>query len=54
VEQFASRTGLAQPIGVEFVGGKPVYSFADQKTTFFNDFSLESRWKMQVGLRYSF
>lgn len=55
VEQFATQTGLAQPVGVEFVNNAPVYSFSTNlKNTFFNDFSLESRWKMQLGLRYSF
>jgi len=55
VEQYATRTGLAQPVGVEFVNGSPVYSFpTNLKNTFFNDFSLESRWKLQLGLRYSF
>lgn len=45
-----------QPIGVT-VGDDniPVYSFGtDQKRTFGYDFSLESRWQAQVGLRYIF
>ena len=55
VRQFASQTGLSQPLGVSVANGIPTYQFdAAQKTTFFNDFSLLSRWNMQLGLRYSF
>ena len=67
VRQFASYTGLAQPLGVNVttaltpVNGVPTtisvptYSFdANQRTTFFNDSQLISRWRMQFGLRYSF
>ncbi|MCH4821669.1 carboxypeptidase regulatory-like domain-containing protein [Gramella lutea] len=44
-----------QPIGVN-VGedNTPVYTFGDQTRTFTNDFSLDSRWQAQVGLRYIF
>jgi hypothetical protein len=56
VRQFASYTGLAQPLGVSTDSkGVPTYSFdTSQKTTFFNDSQLISRWRMQLGLRYSF
>lgn len=55
VRQFASQTGLLQPIGVTTVNGAPTYTFdTNQTATFFNDFSLASRWQLQVGLRYSF
>ncbi len=55
VRQFASQTGLYQPLGVSVAGNTPTYSFdPNQKTTFFNDFSLASRWQMQLGLRYNF
>ena len=55
VRQFATQTGLAQPVAVSVVNGVPTYQFdTAQKTTFFNDFSLLSRWNMQLGLRYSF
>jgi len=55
VRQFASYTGLAQPLGVSVANGIPTYSFdANQRTTFFNDSQLISRWRMQFGLRYSF
>lgn len=56
VRQFASYTGLAQPLGVQVdAAGVPTYSFdTNQRTTFFNDAQLTSRWRMQFGLRYSF
>lgn len=55
VRQFATQTGLAQPLAVSVANGVPTYQFdTAQKTTFFNDFSLLSRWNMQLGLRYSF
>ncbi len=55
VRQFATGTSLAQPIGVSVADGEPTYSFDTAQTqTFFNDFSVSSRWRMQLGLRYSF
>ena len=53
VRQFPTTT---QPIGVAIGGdGTPVYSFDETLTsTFTNDFSLLSRWQMQLGLRYRF
>jgi TonB dependent receptor len=55
VRQFASQTGLNQPLGVSVDKGVPTYTFdTTQKKTFFNDFSLASRWQMQLGLRYTF
>jgi hypothetical protein len=57
VRQNATYTGLAQPLSVS-VDSKtnvPTYTFdTAQKTTFNNDFSLLSRWQMQIGLRYIF
>ncbi len=53
VRQFPTNT---QPIGVS-VGAddRPVYRFDPNLTeTFTNDFSLNSRWQMQLGLRYIF
>ncbi|MCG9972932.1 TonB-dependent receptor [Christiangramia crocea] len=45
-----------QPIGVTVdENNSPVYTFGtDQTRTFAYDFSLESRWQAQVGLRYIF
>jgi len=55
VRQLASSTRLAQPLGVSVDNGVPTYSFdASQKQTYFNDFTLNSRWQIQVGLRYRF
>jgi hypothetical protein len=55
VRQVATNTGLVQPLGVSVTGGDPVYTFDTSLTqTFFNDFSLSSRWQAQLGLRYNF
>ena len=55
VREVATNTGLVQPLGVAVANGEPVYSFdTQQKQTFFNDFSLNSRWQAQLGLRYNF
>ncbi|WP_299439253.1 carboxypeptidase regulatory-like domain-containing protein [uncultured Aquimarina sp.] len=45
-----------QPIGVTVdASNTPTYSFdTSQTSTFTNDFSLDSRWQAQVGLRYIF
>ena len=53
VRQFPTNT---QPIGVSIQeDGTPLYSFDENLVnTFTNDFSLLSRWQMQVGLRYRF
>ena len=57
VRQYATYTGLAQPVAYSGndANGKPQYQFdVSQKSTYFNDFSLLSRWQLQLGLRYSF
>ena len=53
VRQFPTTT---QPIGVQIQGdGSPLYSFDTTLTdSFTNDFSLLSRWQMQLGLRFRF
>ena len=45
-----------QPVGVSVnSAGVPVYSFdTNLKSTFVNDFSLASRWQLQLGARYIF
>lgn len=47
-----------QPIGVGFTDSAPsdpIYTFDTSQTkTFANDFSLDSRWQAQIGLRYIF
>lgn len=57
VRQAATFTGLVQPVGVSTdpATGIATYSFdEDLKSTLFNDFSLNSRWQAQLGLRYNF
>jgi hypothetical protein len=46
----------SQPLGVSVApDGTPTFKFDKEiKTSFVQDFSLLSRWQMQVGLRYSF
>ncbi len=54
VRQIPTTT---QPLGVTGVdaNGVPTFSFDTQiKESFVQDFSLLSRWQMQLGLRYSF
>lgn len=52
VRQFPQNT---QPVGVNVADGVPTYSFDPSlQRTFVNDFSLNSRWQLQVGLRYRF
>lgn len=54
VRQFPSNT---QPIGVSVDPNTnvPTYSFdTNLESTFVNDFSLNSRWQVQLGLRYRF
>ncbi len=50
-----------QPIGVRLTDSdsdgtpEPVYSFdTNLKHTYFNDYSMRSRWQIQAGLRFSF
>jgi hypothetical protein len=56
VRQIVGVTNLTQPLGVSVdAANRPTYSFdTAQKSTFFNDNSLVSRWQAQVGLRYIF
>jgi hypothetical protein len=55
VRQTATNTGLVQPIGVSVTNGVATYSFdTAQKTAISDDFSLNSRWQAQLGLRYNF
>jgi len=55
VRQRATNTSLVQPLGVSVADGVPTYSFdTNLQSTFFNDFSLASRWQIQMGLRYIF
>lgn len=55
VREIATTTGLAQPIFVSVSNSVPSYIFDTAQTaSIYNDFSLNSRWQAQVGLRYIF
>lgn len=55
IRRYATTSQLFQPLGLSVENGVPTYSFdTAQETTFFNDAGLRSRWRMQVGLRYTF
>lgn len=55
VREIATTTGLAQPVGVSVANGIPTYQFDTAQTaSIYNDFSTNSRWQAQVGLRYNF
>ena len=56
IRQVASITSLVQPLGVSVTpAGVPTYSFdIAQRSTFYTDNGLLSRWQGQVGLRYRF
>lgn len=55
VRQLATNTSLLQPIAVSVNEGNPVYNFDARLTeTFQNDFSVNSRWRLQMGLRFIF
>jgi len=55
IRKTATNTSLFQSIGVTVTEGNPVYSFDSQLTeTFQNDFSIISRWRLQLGLRFVF
>jgi len=55
IRQYATYTGLVQPVAVSVNNNVPTYTFdLSQKSTYFDDFNLPSRWQMQLGLRYIF
>jgi hypothetical protein len=55
VRRYATYSGLAQPLAVSVTNNTPVYTFdTNQTSTFFDDFGLQSRWQLQLGLRFSF
>ncbi|MEM1216340.1 MAG: carboxypeptidase regulatory-like domain-containing protein [Bacteroidota bacterium] len=52
IRQFPTNT---QPIGVSVENNTPTFSFDTNLTEIFtDDFSLASRWQLQLGLRYIF
>ena len=55
VRQIPTNIQPVGVVGLDVASGQPVYSFDTSLTeTFTNDFSLLSRWQLQVGLRYMF
>lgn len=55
VRKYATTSGYFQPISVNAGGGSPVYQFDPSQTrTFQANPELNSRWQMQVGIRYIF
>jgi Carboxypeptidase regulatory-like domain/TonB dependent receptor len=61
VRKYATTAGYFQPLGVNAKDGAgvftnaPIYSFdPSQKETFVESPDLQSRWQLQIGLRYIF
>ena len=55
VRKYATTSGYYQPLGVSLSGNTATYTFdPSQKSTFVSSPDLQSRWQMQVGLRYIF
>ncbi|MBK8567507.1 MAG: hypothetical protein IPN76_30370 [Saprospiraceae bacterium] len=57
VRRAAIQADLVQPIGVtvDQANRTPTFAFDPSlKQTFFNDYSLASRWQAQLGLRFNF
>lgn len=55
IRKYATTSGYYQPIGVSYNNNNPVYTFdPTQYSTFVSSPDLQSRWQMQLGLRYIF
>jgi hypothetical protein len=55
VRQYATTSGYFQPISVSLNGSTPTYQFDPSLTsTFISSPDLQSRWQIQIGLRYNF
>ncbi len=55
VREYATTSGYFQPLTVFYNGNNPVYQFDPSlKSTFVASPDLQSRWQMQLGLRYIF
>jgi hypothetical protein len=55
VRKYATTSGYYQPLSVSYNNNSPVYQFDPTLySTFVKSPDLESRWQMQVGLRYIF
>jgi hypothetical protein len=55
VRKYATTSGYYQPLSVSYNGNSPVYRFDPTLfSTFVNSPDLQSRWQLQIGLRYNF
>ncbi|WP_276500892.1 TonB-dependent receptor [Terrimonas pollutisoli] len=55
VKQYATTSGYYQPLTVSYNGNAPTYKFDPSQTeTFVDSPDLQSRWQLQLGLRYIF
>jgi hypothetical protein len=55
VRKYATTSGYYQPLTVNYNGNNPIYTFDPTLyTTFVSSPDLQSRWQMQLGLRYIF
>ena len=55
IRKYATTSGYYQPISVSYNNNNPVYTFdPTQYATFFESPDLQSRWQMQIGLRFNF
>ena len=55
VVEYATTSGYFQPLSVSYNNNAPTYQFDPSlKKTFTESPDLQSRWQMQVGLRYIF
>jgi hypothetical protein len=55
VRQYATTAGYFQPLTVSYNNNNPVYNFDPTLySTFVTSPDLQSRWQMQLGLRYIF
>ncbi len=55
VREYATTSGYYQPLSVTYGGNNPVYTFDPTSySTFVSSPDLQSRWQLQLGLRYIF
>ena len=55
VVEYATTSGYYQPLSVSYNSNAPTYQFdPSQKTTFIESPDLQSRWQIQLGLRFIF
>lgn len=55
VKKYATTAGYFQPLTVQYNSNNPTYNFdPTMYTTFVSSPDLQSRWQMQLGLRYIF